>query len=161
MKHVSSVVIGVVLLAGAAARADQPQQKDLLLHSPFEGSSSAAYAKGNRECELKKEMAFKKGVDGQAIVLGEGAFLQYQREGNFSAAGGTLMMWIKPDWASSSMSTSDNRTLFNMGRVAHIYYAGYTKGYNALCRKQDGNDFVITSTKNTGFQKGAKKAKKA
>lgn len=137
-----------------AKAGDGGDRKGLLLYLPFDGFLEAQYARGDENATVEGELKFEKGMKGQAVLIGEDIILNYARADNFNAEKGTVMMWVRPNWASSSMGSSDNRTLFFIDRVTKIYYSGYTKGYNAMCRKENGDDFVIGSTENTLFEKG-------
>ena len=83
--------IGALLLSGTCLGAD------LTFYLPFDGTPTAAVAKGAAEPLVAKGLAYADGVAGRAVRLTAGAkaTLAYALAGNVSPARGAVSLWVK------------------------------------------------------------------
>lgn len=87
----SLVALGLAIFAYA-----QPQ--DLLFYAPFDGTSTAAFARGDARPQ-GGFLHFVPGLRGDAVLLNSDCI--FRLTGNFRVAEGTIAAWIRPHWAGT------------------------------------------------------------
>ena len=73
----------------------RPAQPRLTLHLPFDGSATAATARGNAKPATAKGLQFTNGLLGKALVCGQGIDLAYQADKNISKEAGAITFWAR------------------------------------------------------------------
>ncbi len=94
--------LGLICLAAVADAESGPS-----FHASFDGSATATVCEsGNPEPTNARVLTFVPGVTGQAVFLGQNGkgpyeqmpLLEYDAGRHFAGDGGTVMVWVSPDW---------------------------------------------------------------
>jgi len=67
-----------------------------IFYLPFEGSSDAAEAGGNKKATVRGDVEFTPGRNGQAAVFRDNNHLRFHAYKNLDPNEGTLALWVKP-----------------------------------------------------------------
>ena len=102
------LVVLAVLSVPSVWAADVPGlssdlQPHVLLYAPFDNTATAAVAQGNPTPLVAEGLQFQPGKTGSGLATDKSTRCAYETSGNFDAAQGTLMMWVKRDAVSDTL----------------------------------------------------------
>ncbi|MCC7519950.1 MAG: LamG domain-containing protein [Verrucomicrobiae bacterium] len=126
MTQLHSLVLTLLVGLGLPLCARADLTNGLIFHAGFDQDVRADVAKGNAEPIIKGNVRLVEGARGKAVQIGDSVVtsLDYENEGNFFAAQGSLAFWMQPvDWLGKQ-GKAQVINLFMQGRGSSEGYFG-------------------------------------
>lgn len=133
----------IALCLGISASSYAKDDKSLIFYCNFNGTVDATEAAGNKQAKYKIPPEFQKGVDGQAVLIGNKKGEKeygytYDSEKNLDWAKGSISFWIKPlDWKGDNnffnifFQTKAGKNLFMIYKYFSMEQLYFVRGERA------------------------------
>lgn len=100
---VCALLCALPIRAGALPGLPAELQPHVLLYVPFDGTATAAEARGAPEPLVAEGLQFAPGHSGAALAAGKSTRCAYATAGNLEPAQGTIMMWVRRGAGSDAL----------------------------------------------------------